>query len=50
MGARPVQDAAGVVEPTGKPDPMAVAEDLLSTGIARRGAPGGAGRAATKQV
>jgi hypothetical protein len=50
MGARPVQDATGVVQTAGKLDRVAVGEDLLAAGVARRGAPGGAGRTATKQV
>ena len=50
MGAGPVQDAAGVVEAAGKLDRVAVGGDLLAAGVAWRGAPGGAERAASKQV
>jgi hypothetical protein len=38
LRARPVEDAAGVVDTAGKPDRMAVGEDVLATGTATRAA------------
>jgi hypothetical protein len=50
MGARPVEDAAGVVHAARKLDRVAIREDVLAARVARRAAPGGAGRTATKEV
>ena len=50
LGARPVEDAAGVVNAAGELDRVAVGEDVLAARVARRATPGGAGRTASQEL